>query len=213
MAAVKICGLKEPETVRAVVHAGSDWIGFNFIESSPRQVTIGQADLLLSQTGLAQAVALVADAEDALIDAIRFAGFPIVQLHGQETPQRVAEVKARTGLEVWKAISVATADDLARASDYSAADRILIDARAPAGSARMGGHGVAFDWSILKGWDAPKPWILAGGLNPVNVSEAIKITGASAVDVASGVETSPGVKDTTLIVAFIKAAKRLSSSA
>ena len=209
MTGVKICGLKEPETVRAAANAGADWIGFSLVPASPRAVTIGQADLLLSQTSLAQGVALVSDADDALIDAIRFTGFSILQLHGSETPKRVAEIKARTGAEIWKAIGVSRVDDLTIAAGYEAADRMLIDARPPEGASRTGGHGAAFDWSILENWKAPKPWILAGGLTPANVADAITETCASAVDVSSGVETSPGVKNIGLIDDFIRIAKGL----
>ena len=209
MTDVKICGIKTHDTLRVAVSAGVDWVGFVFVGTSPRAVTIGQADLLLSECGLAQGVALVSDADDALIDAIRFTGFPVIQLHGSETPDRVAEIKQRTGCEVWKAIGVSTADDLAMVGTYKAADRLLLDARPPEDADRTGGHGQSFDWSVLKDWTAPKPWILAGGLTPENVADAIRITGAEAVDVSSGVETAPGVKDIGLIEDFIRNAKGL----
>jgi len=207
MTLVKICGLSEPETLRAAARAGADYVGFVFVEKSPRAVTIGQADLLLSETGMSQGVALTSDAGDGLIDAIRFTGFPVIQLHGSETPQRVREVKARTGAEIWKAIGVSDAADLALCASYDAADRFLIDAKPPEGADRTGGHGALFDWSILKDWAAPKPWMLAGGLTPDNVADAIAATGAPGVDVSTGVERERGVKDAALIEQFISAAK------
>lgn len=209
MTDVKICGIRTHEMLRVAAQAGADWVGFVFVPASPRVVTIGQADLLLAECGLAQGVALVADADDALIDAIRFTGFPVIQLHGAETPDRVSEIKQRTGCEVWKAIGISTPDDLVMAGTYKAADRLLIDARPPKDADRTGGHGQSFDWSVLETWTAPKPWMLAGGLAPDNVVEAIRVTGAKAVDVSSGVETSPGVKDTHLIEDFIRNAKEL----
>jgi len=207
MTFVKICGLSEPETLRAAARASADWIGFMFVEQSPRAVTPAAAASLLFGIGGAQPVAVVSDAGDALISAITDLQFPIIQLHGSETPERVSELKAQTGAEIWKAISIRDKDDLAAASDFKVADGLLIDAKAPEGSDITGGHGHSFDWAILKDWQAPKPWLLAGGLTPDNVQEAIGATGATAVDVSSGVERARGVKDAALIEAFIKAAK------
>lgn len=204
---VKICGIRTHDALHAAVSAGADWIGFNFVPASPRAVTIGEADLLLAETGFATGVALVADADNDLIDAIRFTGFPIIQLHGSETPERVAQIKARTDCKIWKAIGVSAHEDLHMAGAFDAADRLLIDARPPQGAAMKGGHGSAFDWSILDGWDAPKPWILAGGLTPSNIAQAIRVTSARAVDVSSGVERARGVKDGALVEAFIRAVK------
>ncbi len=193
--------------MRAAAGAGADWVGFVFVPESPRAVTIGKADLLLAEAGFAQGAALVADADNELIDAIRFTGFPIIQLHGNETPERVAEIKARSDCKIWKAIGVSSCEDLQQADAYTTADRLLIDAKPPDGAGLAGGHGAIFDWSILDGWKAPKPWILAGGLTPDNVAQAIRVTGARAVDVSSGVERVRGVKDEGLIEAFIQAAK------
>ena len=207
MAEVKICGLSEPETLRAAVEAGADWIGFVFFEKSPRNVTPDRAEALLPQIRGATAVALLADCQDKDIDAAIEAGVAVLQLHGSETPEQVAEIKRRTGAEVWKAVGVSSRADLVRAAAYKAADRLLIDAKPPDGADRTGGHGRVFDWSVLAGWDAPKPWLLAGGLTPGNVADAVRATNAPAVDVSSGVERAPGVKDAALIRAFIEAAK------
>lgn len=209
MTRVKICGLKDPDLVRLCAAQGADWIGFVFVEASPRYVTPEAAETLLLGVGRAVPVALLVDADDTLIDRVAGTGIRVLQLHGREPPERVAEIRARTGCEVWKAFGVETADDLTGAGAYTAADRLLIDAKPPKGADRTGGHGQAFDWSILKGWTAPKPWILAGGLTPENVAEAIAATGAPAVDVSSGVERLRGLKDKELVRAFLRAAKEV----
>ena len=193
--------------MRFADRAGADWIGFVFVEASPRAVTTAAAASLLLQLRTSVPVALLADPDDALIEEVALLGISTLQLHGQETPERVAGIKSKTGLEIWKAIGVSAPDDLTRAGGYTAADRLLVDAKPPEGATRTGGHGAAFDWSILKGWTAPKPWILAGGLTPDNVAGAIRTTGADAVDVSSGVETVRGVKSPELISAFITAAR------
>lgn len=207
MTKVKICGLSEPETLRAAVRAGADWIGFMFVENSPRAVTPAAAASLLLGIGNAVPVAVVSDASADLLDEISELQFPVIQLHGTETPEQVATLKNQTGAEIWKAIGVQTASDLTLCDRYAAADRLLIDAKAPDGADYAGGHGTSFDWSILKDWDAPKPWLLAGGLKPENVKDAIAATGATAVDVSSGVERARGLKDAALIEAFLQAAK------
>nr|WP_321360388.1 phosphoribosylanthranilate isomerase [uncultured Hyphomonas sp.] len=209
MTRVKICGLKDPDLVRLCAAEGADWVGFVFVEASPRYVTPEAAETLLLGVGRAAPVALIADADDALIDRVAGTGIRVLQLHGRETPERVAEIRARTGCEVWKAFGVETADDLTGAGAYTAADRLLIDAKPPKDADRTGGHGQAFDWNILKGWTAPKPWILAGGLTPENVAGAIAATGAPAVDVSSGVERLRGLKDKELVRAFLRAAKEV----
>lgn len=206
MTLVKICGLKDPDLVAFAAREGADWIGFMF-PVSPRQVTLAAAETLLLSVGSAVPVAVLLDAPDAEVKAVAALGFPVLQLHGSETPARVAEIKAMTGAEVWKVLGVREAGDLARAADYAAADRLLLDAKPPEGADRAGGHGAAFDWSLLKGWAAPKPWILAGGLTPENVAEAIGQTAAPAVDVSSGVERIRGLKDRELVRAFLRAAK------
>jgi phosphoribosylanthranilate isomerase len=207
---VKICGLKTLADVAAVAAAGAAYAGLNFFPKSPRYVTpdMARALALAAPDGLCK-VALVVDADDATLDAI-LAEVPLdmLQLHGHETPARVAEVKARYGLPVMKVIGVAEAADLAALLDHSlVADQILIDAKAPAGAVLPGGNGLTFDWRLLVGRKWLRPWMLAGGLTPANVAEAVRLTGARQVDVASGVESAPGVKDPARIAAFVEAAQ------
>ncbi|MEL7452162.1 MAG: phosphoribosylanthranilate isomerase [Pseudomonadota bacterium] len=207
MVRVKICGLSEPDTVQAAARAGADWIGFTFVEASPRYVTVAAAASLLLHVGDAVPVALLVDPSDADVDAVIGLGIRTLQLHGGEPPDRVDAIKARTGAEVWKALGVAGPEDLAVAETYGRADRILLDAKPPADAGRTGGHGDVFDWSVLVGWEPPGPWMLAGGLTPENVRAAIAQTRAPAVDVSSGVERHRGIKSAALIKEFIAAAK------
>jgi len=209
MTRVKICGLRDPDLVRFCAAEGADWIGFVFVETSPRHVTPEAAETLLLGVGRAVPVALLVDPDDVLIDRVTRTGIRVLQLHGNETPERVAEIREKTGCEVWKVLGVAIAEDLAGAGAFEAADRLLIDAKPPTGADRTGGHGAAFDWTILEGWDAPRPWILAGGLTPENVAAAIAATGAPAVDVSSGVEKLRGLKDRERVRAFLRAAKEV----
>jgi phosphoribosylanthranilate isomerase len=207
---VKICGLSTAEHVAAACEAGAAYLGFVFFPKSPRNVGIVQArDLAIEvPVGVAK-VALVVNASDAELEAI-CAQVPLdmLQLHGRETPERVAEIRARFGLPVMKAVGVAEPADLAAIAAYEAvADQILIDAKAPKGAALPGGNGLAFDWRLIAGREWQKPWMLAGGLTPENVAEAVRLTGARQVDVSSGVESAPGVKDAGLIRAFIRAAQ------
>lgn len=206
---VKICGLKSLADVAAVAASGAAYAGFNFFPKSPRSVTIETArELTLAvPIGLAK-VALVVDADDALLDAIVEAmPLDMLQLHGHETPDRVAEVKARYGLPVMKAVGVADEGDLAAVFDYSlVADQILVDAKPPKNAVLPGGNGLTFDWRLVAQRRWLRPWMLAGGLTPQNVAEAIRLTNARQVDVASGVESAPGVKDAGRISAFVKSA-------
>jgi phosphoribosylanthranilate isomerase len=208
MSLVKICGLTDPGMVAFAAGEGADWIGLMFAPS-PRRVTLAAAEKLLMSMGGAEAVAVLLDASDDDVCAVAALGFPILQLHGAETPERVASIKALTGCEVWKALGVRGAGDLARAADYVAADRLLLDAKPPEGAVQAGGNGAVFDWTLLAGWDAPKPWLLSGGLTPDTVAGAVRQTGAAAVDVSSGVERVRGLKDRELVRAFLRAAKGL----
>jgi phosphoribosylanthranilate isomerase len=209
---VKICGLSTPDTVEAAIAAGADLIGLVFYPKSPRHVSLEQAARLAAQArGRARTVALVVDAQDPELREIASEVAPdLIQAHGSEPPGRVGEITRLTGLPVIKAIRVKDAADIAAASAYSAvADLIMYDAKAPEtlGNALPGGNGHAFDWGLLDG--RPRPaFMLAGGLTPANVAEAIRVTGAPIVDVSSGVESAPGVKDAGLIRKFIEAAKR-----
>ncbi|WP_084396387.1 phosphoribosylanthranilate isomerase [Henriciella aquimarina] len=206
MAKVKICGLRDETMLRVASDAGADWVGFVFFQKSVRAVTAEMVcDLPLKDC--CPAVALLVNADDRLVDAVLETGISILQLHGQESPARVAELKTRTGAEIWKAHGIRHFDDLRALNEYEAADKFLLDAKPPKGSRVPGGHGNVFDWSVLSGWKPAKPWILSGGLTPENVGDAISATGAAAVDVSSGVERERGVKDETLIRSFIAAAK------
>lgn len=207
---VKICGLRRPEEVAAVAAAGAYYAGFVFFEKSPRNVTLAQARALSlgAPVGLAK-VALVVNASDAALDDLtREVPLDMLQLHGSEPPARVAEIKARYGLPVMKAVGVADAADLAQIDIYAqVADQLLIDAKPPKGADLPGGNGLAFDWQLLatrKYWSCP--WMLAGGLTPENAHEAARRTGAKQLDVSSGVESGPGVKDLAKIAAFVTAA-------
>lgn len=207
---VKICGLSARAHVEAAVGAGARYVGFVFFARSPRNVTVAAAAGLAEGVppGVAK-VALTVDATDAELDAI-IAGVPLdmLQLHGSETPERVAEVRARYGLPVMKAIGISGPEDVARIATYGrVADQLLVDAKAPGGAVLPGGNGLAFDWTLIARKYWPCPWMLAGGLTPANVAEAIRLTGARQVDVSSGVESAPGVKDEGLIRAFIAASR------
>jgi phosphoribosylanthranilate isomerase len=207
---IKICGLRTPETLDAGLDAGADMVGFVFFPPSPRHVDFALArDLGARVSNRAAKVALSVDADDAWLAASIAALAPdLLQLHGKETPERVATVKARFQLPVMKAIAVETRDDLACVPHYAAvADRLIFDARAPRGATRPGGLGAPFDWQLLKNLDPRVPFMLSGGLNRDNVAEAIAITGARGVDVSSGVERAPGEKDPDLIRGFIHAAR------
>jgi phosphoribosylanthranilate isomerase len=206
---VKICGLRTPADVAAVAAAGAAYAGFVFFPKSPRHLTLAeaQAAALAAPPGLAK-VALTVDADDAALDEI-VGAVPVdmLQLHGHETPDRVAAVRARFGLPVMKAMGVADEGDLAGLLEMSlAADQLLIDAKPAKGADLPGGNGLAFDWRLLVGRRWLRPWMLAGGLTAANVAEAVRLTGARQVDVSSGVEGAPGVKDHGLIRAFVAAA-------
>lgn len=207
---VKICGLRTPADVAAVAHAGAAYAGFVFFAKSPRNLTLSGARLaaLSAPVGLAR-VALTVDADDTTLDAIVEAvPLDMLQLHGAESPGRVAEVRARYRLPVMKALGVADEGDLPAILEYSAvADQLLIDAKPPRGAALPGGNGLAFDWRLLAGRRWLRPWMLAGGLTAGNVAEAVRLTGARQVDVSSGVESAPGVKDPERIAAFVTAAR------
>jgi phosphoribosylanthranilate isomerase len=210
---VKICGLRTVADVAAVAAAGAAYAGFVFFAKSPRNLTLDQARSLAhaAPVGLAK-VALVVDATDAELDQIvDQVPLDMLQLHGHETPDRVAEVRSRYGLPVMKAVGVADEGDLAAVFDYSlVADQILVDAKPPKGAALPGGNGLSFDWRLVAQRRWLRPWMLAGGLTPDNVGEAIRLTNARQVDVSSGVESAPGVKDAGKIAAFTRAAMNLS---
>jgi len=207
---VKICGLATVDDVRACADAGANYMGLVFFEKSPRNIIIPAARelALAAPLGLAK-VALVVNPSDAELDAIT-ATVPLdmLQLHGRETPERVAEVKARYGLPVMKAVGIADGDDLPKLESYfGVADQILVDAKPPKGGELPGGNGLSFDWRLIAGRRWPCPWMLAGGLTPENVAEAVKMTGAKQVDVSSGVEDTPGQKNAELIQKFVQSSR------
>ena len=207
---VKICGLASPGAVDAAVEAGAAYLGFVFFKRSPRHLSIARAAELAMRVppGIAK-VALTVNADDGDLDAI-VAGVPVdmIQLHGAETPARAAEVKARHGLPVMKAVGVRERPDLAALALWTGvADQVLVDAKPAPGAELPGGNGVAFDWTLLSDRRWFGPWMLAGGLTPDNVAEAARLTHARQVDVSSGVESAPGVKEPALIRAFLDAAK------
>ncbi|MBS1239767.1 MAG: phosphoribosylanthranilate isomerase [Proteobacteria bacterium] len=207
--AIKICGLTTPDALEAAIGARADYVGFNFYAPSPRSLRLKEAaELAPRAAGRITRVGVFVDAEDAVIaDAIEAAGLEVLQLHGAETPQRVAEVKIRFGLPAWKVLPIAAGRDVGLATAYTdAADFILFDAKTPKG-ALPGGMGLAFDWSLLALYRGATPWGLAGGLTPDNVAEAIRITRAPLVDTSSGVESAPGVKDAGRIAAFCAAVR------
>ncbi|SFT10685.1 phosphoribosylanthranilate isomerase [Methylobacterium sp. yr668] len=207
---VKICGLSSEATLTAALEAGADWIGLVHFPRSPRHVALaGAAALSALARGRAERVILLVDPDDALLAASVEAVDPdLVQLHGRESPERVAAIRARTGRPVMKALGIATSADLAALPAYAAvADRILLDAKAPPDAALPGGNGRRFDWEILRGAALPPGTMLSGGLDAGNVADALARTGIGAVDVSSGVETAPGVKDPAKIAAFVAAAR------
>lgn len=212
---IKICGISEPTTLDAALCAGADMIGFVFHERSPRHISLERAEALASRmASRARRVALTVDADDPTLERIVAAARPdILQLHGGETPARIVALKRRFGLPVMRALSVGSALDLAHVSAFDAvADFLLFDAPAPRAASRPGGNGAAFDWSLLQDLAVRRPWLLAGGLHAGNVAAALAATSADGVDVSSGVEQSPGVKDCELIAAFAAAARAAPTS-
>jgi phosphoribosylanthranilate isomerase len=213
---VKICGLSTPETMEASLDAGTDMVGLNFHPRSPRFVSVERAaDFAAMTDGRAVAVALLVDPDDAQVALIRDAVRPrMLQLHGRETPERVREIKAMAELPVMKAVGVAAAEELAVVAAYAkAADMILLDAKPPKDAAYPGGHGRPFDWDILRALPRDQPFMLSGGLTPENVADAIRtIRGfglsLQGVDVSSGVESTPGIKDPDKIRAFVANARK-----
>lgn len=208
---VKICGVNTPESVDAAVAAGARYVGFVFYPPSPRAVTLDLAAQLARRlpTGVRSVGLFVEPGDDDLDETLAKVPLDLLQLHGGETPGRVAEIKQAVSLPVMKAVRVAEAADVAEAAAFAPhVDRLLFDAKPPKNvTALPGGNGIAFDWSLLTDLDLPVPWMLSGGLTAENVAEAIAATGATAVDTSSGVETRPGVKDVDKIHAFVTAAK------
>ncbi|PZX18255.1 phosphoribosylanthranilate isomerase [Palleronia aestuarii] len=206
---VKICGLTETSDIPAALMAGAAYLGFVFFDRSPRNLALEAASFMAGSVPPGPCkVALTVDADDAFLDRLLDrVPLDMLQLHGSETPERVADIRARFGLPVMKALGIAGESDLAALEEYGrAADQILVDAKPNPEAKLPGGNGVAFDWHLLAGRRWSTPWMLAGGLTPENVGEAIRLTGARQVDVSSGVESAPGLKDGERIRAFCSAA-------
>ncbi|WP_404712799.1 phosphoribosylanthranilate isomerase [Sphingomonas sp. MMS24-J13] len=201
----KICGLSTAPTVDAALAGGVAWLGFIFFPKSPRHVEPEQAAALVRRAPVSVGkVGVLVDPDDALIAHVLKAGLTALQFHGNETPERLAALRRR-GIEIWKAIPVRTRADLDAAARYrGAVDRILYDAKTPPGTL-PGGMGMRFDWTLLDGFTHPLPWLLSGGLDAENVADAVRITGARAIDASSGVESVPGVKNVDKIAAFLQA--------
>lgn len=210
---IKFCGLTEAAAVEAAIAVRAAYVGFVFFAPSPRNLSIDAAIelALLVPPGVAK-VALTVDAEDTFLrDIVSRVPLDMLQLHGNESPQRVAEVRRQFGLPVMKAVGISDEDDLQLLDRYAnVADQLLVDARPPRGAKVPGGRGVAFDWELIAGRRWTTPWMLAGGLTPANVAEAVRLTGARQVDVSSGVENAPGAKDPALIRSFAEAVRNLS---
>ena len=207
---VKICGLKTETALEVALDGGADYVGLVFFPPSPRYVSLAQAAAMAAKArNRAKVVALLVDPDEALIADVLAAATPdLLQLHGQETPERVAEIRTRWGVPVMKAVAVETAEDARAGMRFSpVTDLILFDARAPEASTRPGGNGAPFDWRLLLGVTGLAPFVLSGGLTPDNVAEAVRITKAGIVDVSSGVESRPGEKDPALIRRFLHLAK------
>ena len=207
----KICGVSTPEAVQAALEGGAGWLGFVFFPKSPRNLSLEAAGRLAEPVRQrAKVVALLVDPADAQVDEVAQGLRPdLIQLHGHESPSRTREIAARAGCGIIKALPVADASDLAAAAAYeSVVEHLMFDAKPPKDAALPGGAGRAFDWSLMAGRRFQRPWFLAGGLDPWNVAEAASTAGAPLVDVSSGVERGPGLKDPTLIKAFLDAVRR-----
>ena len=205
---VKICGLREPRHVRAAVEAGARYVGLMFYAPSPRNLSVEQAAELIDlvPAGVAKVAVTVDASDDELGRIVGGLGVDMLQLHGVESPARVAEIRARFGLPVMKAVGVRDAGDLAALAEYArVADQLLVDAKPPQGAELPGGNGLAFDWRLIAGRRWAVPWILAGGLTAGNAAAAVRLTGARQVDVSSGVEIAPGAKDAAKIAEFCRA--------
>jgi phosphoribosylanthranilate isomerase len=211
----KICGISSIASARTAIAEGAAYLGFIHFAKSPRHTELTAMSALMqairADGATQKLVSVVVDPDDAMLDILRDTVKPdLIQLHGKETPERVAEVRQATGIPVIKALSISEAADLAAAQAFDpVADYLLFDARPPKDAALPGGLGLSFDWTLLRGYDGKKPWFLAGGLTPANVAEAVTISGARYVDVSSGVESAPGVKDPDLISGFLRTVKAL----
>ncbi len=206
----KICGISTPEAVRAALEGGAGWLGFMFFAKSPRNLAADAAARLAQPVrGQAKIVAVLVDPDDGEVDRVALALKPdLIQLHGAETPARARAIGVRAGAGIIKALPVSETSDLARAAQYeTVVEHLMFEGKPAPDADRPGGAGQAFDWTLLAGRRFQRPWFLAGGLDPWNLAEAVALSGAPLVDVSSGVERGPGLKDPALIRAFLDAAK------
>lgn len=209
---IKICGIKTPELLEATIAAGADMVGFMHFQRSPRHVTIEEVgDLISLARGRIQTCVVLVNPDNSCVAEVAALGPDWIQLHGPETPHRVEAIRAEAGVEIMKAMPIGSAEDVAHVADFAeVADRILLDAKPPKGADRPGGLGDTFDWGLLKALDPSIPFMLSGGLTPQTVADAIRTLRPFGVDVSSGVESAPGVKDKRLIEAFIRNARAAS---
>jgi len=207
---VKICGIKTPALLEATIAAGADMVGFMHVERSPRYVDLELLQELISTArGRIETCVVLVNPDNSTVMEVAALSPDWIQLHGPETPHRVEAIRDEAGIAILKALPIGSAEDVANVANFAdIADRILLDAKPPKGADRAGGHGVAFDWTLLKALDPALPFMLSGGLTPATVGEAIRAVRPFAIDVSSGVETAPGVKDAALIRAFIENARQ-----
>ena len=206
---IKICGIKTPDILETAIEAGADMVGFMHFQRSPRHASVEQiADLISQARGRIETCVVLVNPDNSCVAEIAALGPDWIQLHGPETPHRVEAIRAEAGVEIMKALPIGSADDVAHIADFiDVADRILVDAKPPKGADRPGGLGETFDWTLLKALDPSVPFMLSGGLTPQTVADAIKTVRPFGVDVSSGVESAPGVKDKRLIEAFMRNAR------
>lgn len=206
---IKICGIKTPDILEAAIEAGADMVGFMHFVRSPRHVDIETLQTLISEArGRVETCVVLVNPDNSCVMEVAALSPDWIQLHGPETPHRVEAIRDEAGIAVMKVVSIGSAEDVASVASFAeAADRIMLDTKAPKGAERPGGHGVTFDWTLLKGLDPEQQFILAGGLRPDTVADAIRAMRPMGVDVSSGVESAPGVKDAKLIRAFIEKAR------
>ena len=206
---IKICGIKTPDILETAIEAGADMVGFMHFQRSPRHASVEQiADLISQARGRIETCVVLVNPDNSCVAEIAALGPDWIQLHGPETPHRVEAIRAEAGVEIMKALPIGSADDVAHIADFiDVADRILVDAKPPKGADRPGGLGETFDWTLLKALDPSVPFMLSGGLTPQTVADAIRTVRPFGVDVSSGVESAPGVKDKRLIEAFMRNAR------
>ena len=209
---IKICGIKTPDILEAAIEAGTDMVGFMHFARSPRHVDIETLQTLISEArGRVETCVVLVNPDNSCVMEVAALSPDWIQLHGPETPHRVEAIRDEAGIAVMKVVSIGSAEDVASVASFAeAADRIMLDTKAPKGADRPGGHGTVFDWTLLKGLDPEQPFILAGGLRPDTVGDAIRAIRPMGVDVSSGVESAPGIKDARLVRAFIEQARAAS---